>query len=167
MQIPKRKSEQNIKRKTFDPFITQTKYDQIKAEVDKMKNTIRPKLASEVKRLAELGDFSENAEYQSAKGKLRGLNNRILEFEEQLKHCEIIKTNNNNQVVELGNFVTVESAGKQSTYQILGSAETNPDTGIISRNSPLGSALLGKKICDQVEIILRDKTTNFKIISIK
>jgi transcription elongation factor GreA len=114
-----------------------------------------------------MGDFSENVGYQLAKGRLRGINSKILEFQDLLNRAEIIKTNANSGQVELGNIVTLENEGQQKKYQILGSAETNPDQGIISHNSPLGSALLGKKIGDILELPRKDKKISWKIIDIK
>jgi transcription elongation factor GreA len=60
----------------------------------------------------------------------------------------------------------VLAGGKEKTYLILGSSETNPSAGIISRNSPLGAALLGRKAGDIVEVFLANKKTEYKIISI-
>ncbi|MFH0814829.1 MAG: hypothetical protein V1902_01950, partial [Candidatus Falkowbacteria bacterium] len=79
MRVPTRRAEKNIKN-TFDPFITQTKFDELKIKLEKLKKS-QPTAISEVQRLAEMGDFSENAAYQMAKGRLRGINQRILELE--------------------------------------------------------------------------------------
>ena len=125
----------------------------------------RPKLAEEVKRLAEMGDFSENAAYQMAKGRLRGINDRINELTEYLKHVVII-TPKNTGTVQLGSTVTVEINGKQKTYTILGSTETDPSTGVISHQSPVGAALMGRRVGDTVEIQLAGKRVECKIITI-
>ena len=124
-------------------------------------------LAAEVSRLAELGDFSENVEYQLAKGKLRGVNSIISKLENQIKNAVIIKPKNNTGIVQLGNKVTVLVQNQQKTYRILGSAETNPKKGIISQNSPLGIALLGKKVGDTVDIGFKEKIVEYKIIKIE
>jgi transcription elongation factor GreA len=113
-----------------------------------------------------MGDFSENVGYQVAKGRLRGLNQRILEIEDHLKNAVIFHPNKNTQVIQLGHTVTLEVNGKEKTYTILGSAETNPTAGIISHNSPIGAALLGHGVGEEVKIKLTDKETSFKIIKI-
>ena len=166
MRIPIRKSE-NKKIAEQDPFITQAKHDNLKADHDRMLSR-RPSLSKEVARLAELGDFSENAEYQMAKGKLRGLNHRMLVIEEALKHCQIIKSNKKTDKVRLGHKVTVEINGKTKTFQILGSTETNPSAGVISQNSPIGEALLGEKVGEVVKVSLENnKSIQYKIIKIE
>ncbi len=143
MRVPIRKTGRysNLPR---DPHMTQEKYDELTAELARLKQQ-RPAAASEVKRLAELGDFSENAEYQIAKGKLRGMNRRILELEDHLQHAEIIAPDGTADRVRLGSQVTIAHGGMRQTYRILGPTEADPGQGIISHLSPLGRALLGKQ----------------------
>lgn len=161
-----RKSEDK-KPKPFDPIITLDKLKELQANLDKMISIIRPKLINEVERLGQMGDFSENAEYQIAKGKLRGLNNRIDIIKHRIDHSEVIKPDKDTSRVKLGHFVTLERSGKQTTYQILGSFETNPSTGSISASSPLGSALMNKMVGDFAEIKVKDKIIKHKIVKIK
>jgi len=149
-----------------DFVMTKEKFTELKNKLHKLKNFSQPKAASEVSRLAELGDFSENTEYQMAKGKLRGINNSILNLEKQLNRAEIISFNSTKNTVEIGNKVTIENESKKTTYQILGSLETNPQKGIISYRSPVGAALLGKKIGEVIEIITTNKVSRYKIIKI-
>ncbi len=114
-----------------------------------------------------MGDFSENTAYQMAKGKLRGINQKIIQTEKQLGIAKIIKIDKSKQVVQIGSIVTVEINNKTTEFQILGSLETNPGTGTISHQSPLGKALLNKKLGDTVEIKTEDKKIEYKIINIK
>jgi Transcription elongation factor len=164
MQQPIRKADKYLRGKP-DPKMTQAKFDKLRADLARMKK-MQPPLAAEVKRLALMGDFSENAAYQIAKGSLRGLNQRMLDVEDQLINAEIILPNKNNSAVSLGNLVTVEVSGKQKTFQILGSTETDPSRGIISASSPIGAALLGKKIGETVRIKLANKNAEYKIVGI-
>lgn len=145
-----------------DPHLTMGKFNDLKKQLEKMKKT-QPKLAAEVKRLALDGDFSENAAYQIAKGRLRGLNQKMLDIENHLKTAIIINTNHNHSIVQIGSTVVVETNGKEKEFTILGSSETDPTKGIISHNSPIGSAILGKRIEDIVKIKLKDRTTEYKI----
>jgi len=146
--------------------MTQAKFDELTADLARMKR-IRPPLAAEVKRLAAMGDFSENAAYQIAKGRLRGLNQAMLDVEDQLAHAEIIQPNHNKNIVGLGSRVTVETAGKSRTFQILGSTETDPATGIISASSPIGSALLNRKAGETIDIKLANRAVSYRIIKIE
>jgi len=165
MQVLKRRYDTNPQ-KDFDPYITQKKADEIKKELDKMINIIRPKLVHEVEEHAKNGDFSENAAYQAAKGKLRGLNNRILVLQNILNKAIIIEHDKNSNVICLGNTVTVETNGNEFTYQILGSQEINLEQGIISHKSPIGAGLIGHKVGDEVEIEINDRIIKYKIIKI-
>ena len=147
MRIPKRKPGKyaDVRR---DPHMTQAKFDELTAQLARL-NRARPEAAHEVKRLAEMGDFSENAAYQLSKGRLRGLNQRILEIADHLKHSQIIYPAPS-RLIQLGSTVTIEQDGKQQTFKILGPTETHPAKGIISHKSPLGAALVGKQAGDTV-----------------
>jgi transcription elongation factor GreA len=163
MQIPYRKPGK-YSQQPFDPLMTQTKLAELSRTLEKLKAS-RPALAAEVARLALLGDFSENVEYQLAKGRLRGLNQRILELEYQVDHATIIEQNNSG-AVRVGNTVVVEVDGQTKTFQILGSAETNPAKGIISHTSPIGAALIGRKVGETVEIKVGKNLIKYTICGI-
>lgn len=165
MRVPIRKAGPYTHIKP-DTHITPEKYAELSAKLDKLKNVKRPREAAEVKRLALMGDFSENAGYQLAKGRLRGINERILDIEYMLKNAEIIELGADSDRVQIGHLVTLETEGKIKDYRILGGAETNPSAGVISHNSPLGAALLNKHVGDVVEINLADRTRIYKIIKI-
>lgn len=162
MRIPYRKPGKFSQLRP-DPMITEKKLLELQDKLARLKNT-RPQAAAEVARLAELGDFSENAEYQMAKGRLRGINNSILNLEHQINQAQIIQPQQTD-TIQLGSRVTVESKAGQKTYQILGSAETDPKKGIISHNSPIGSGLIGHRVGDLVTIKLENKEILYKIIN--
>ena len=164
MQVPIRKKETYIKPKP-DPYLTEAKFLELKNKLSRMKES-HPRLAAEVKRLAEMGDFSENAGYQDAKGRLRGLNQRILELEAHLKTAIIFKPSQNTNTIRLGHRVTVKSGQKIKTYTILGSTETDPNAGIISHNSPIGAALLGHSLGETVTININGQPKDIEIIEI-
>ncbi|MFH1947534.1 MAG: GreA/GreB family elongation factor [Candidatus Magasanikbacteria bacterium] len=165
MRLPFRKPGKFSQIKN-DPLMTAVKLNELEKKLEKLKK-VRPGLAKEVARLAELGDFSENVEYQLAKGRLRGVNGGILKLERQIADAVIISTDKNNKTVQIGSVVIVETAGKEKTYQILGSSETNPEKGIISHSSPIGSALLGGRVGDIVEVKIGDKKVEYRILEIK
>lgn len=153
MQLPKRKGDSRIFAKK-DYLITPKKYQELEKQLARLKAR-RPRMSQEVKILAEGGDFSENAGYQLAKGKLRGLNNRILEIEDYLKKADIIDSSSNTERVEIGHLVSLQTDKGEKQYRILGSSESDPSRNVISHLSPLGSSLLGKRKGDRVTI--RDK----------
>ena len=165
MRVPIRKPGKYTHLKP-DPNLTEDKFNELKNKLERLK-AAQPSAIKEVKRLAEMGDFSENAAYQIAKGHLRGINQGILELTEQLKKARIIKSTGNKDRVGLGCKVTVEISGQKKIYLILGSAETDPNQGVISHNSPLGAALIGKKVFDSVRIKLGNKEVECEIVKIE
>jgi len=166
MRTPIRKGGKYVHIKP-DPYITSEKYNKLIFELEKLKKIKRPPAIKEVKRLALMGDFSENAAYQIAKGRLRGINQRILDLEEWLKTAQVIKEKPNNGFVQLGSAVTVEVSGKVKVYKILGSSETDPGNNIISHNSPIGLVLIGRKKGDTVKFDGPRKTVEYKILKIE
>ena len=165
MQTPYRKSDK-VPRNKIDAKITLAKFEELKRNLDYLKNNLRPMLITEVKELSTTGDYSENAGYQSAKFKLRQTNDKINKIEDLLARSEIIKPNQNNKI-EIGNTVEIEVDGNIKKYQILGSLETNPSKGFISYGSPLGSLLLNKRVGDIVELKSNDKTKKYRIKNIE
>jgi transcription elongation factor GreA len=166
MRVPIRKPGQYTHSKP-DPHLTEEKFRELKNNLERLTKSSRPRAAEEVKRQALDGDFSENHGYQMAKGRLRGINQRILEIEDHLKRAIIIKPQKNIEKVQLGNQVTVKIGGQEKTYLILGSSETNPRAGVISHNSPVGAALLDRRVGDVIKIKLAGQTKEYKIVKIE
>ena len=166
MQVPTRRADK-LPRQKLDPSLTEDKFNELKDRLVRLKAS-HPALSTEVKRLAEMGDFSENAGYQLAKSRLRGLNQRMLDIEDRLKNAVIIETPADNMTVCLGHHVTIKNdAGREKTYLILGSAETDPTRGVISHNSPLGAALIGRRVGDRIKIPLAGREAEFEVTEIK
>lgn len=163
MRIPYRKPGIFSQTKP-DPLLTADKLADLKDKLERLKKS-QPLAAAEVARLAELGDFSENAEYQIAKGRLRGINAGILNLQRQIDNAVLIEKSDTKQV-RVGHTVTVEVNGKTKTFKILGSMETDPKNSVISYNSPMGLALMGKKVSDEFEFSLENKNTKGKVIAI-
>ena len=164
MQLPFRKLGKYALEPT-DFLITPEKFNKLTQELENLKKNRRPKAATEVARLAELGDFSENVEYQLAKGRLRGINNRITTIEQLLNQAEIIVKKYSLSVI-IGSTVLIKDGPLKRTYQILGSTETNPASGIISHSSPVGKALMGKKVGEEIELRQAGKIRKFTILEI-
>ena len=121
----------------------------------------------EVATLAEMGDLSENAAYQIAKGKLRGINQLMLDLENQIKKAIIIQPRRNNASVRLGSSVTILRNEKEKTYLILGSSEVDPIKNIISHNSPLGELLIGRRVGEIVDLPIHNKLVKITILKIE
>ncbi len=165
MQVPIRKPGKYTHSQT-DLHLTRAKLDELKRKLERLKTVNRPRAMKEVAHLAEMGDFSENAAYQIAKGRLRGLNERIDQLEERVKKAIVIEPKGTNKI-QIGHSVTVEVNGTQSTYLILGSTESDPGRNVVSHASPLGSALIGKAVGDTVTVKLKEKEVEYSIVEIK
>lgn len=166
MQTPYRKPGK-YNYASSDPHMTRVKFDELQNNLKKLNKYVLPKAREEVERLAALGDFSDNAEYQIAKGRLRALNRRAADLEQLLARAEIIPKLSGSQIIEIGSVVTIKNnEGQENTYQILGSSETDPSRGIVSHHSPLGQALLNKSVGDEISMKIGDRIIKQKIIKI-
>jgi transcription elongation GreA/GreB family factor len=165
MQVPKRRYDQIIERQ--DPHISEAKFTELKSKLERLKNISRFKWMSEVARLAEMGDFSENHAYQMAKGRLRGINAKILELEDYFKYVVVIKSGGTKQRVQLGDRVTIKQGDKLKSYQVLGPLEADPLKGIISHKSPIGEALMGKRVGDRLRVQLVNKEVEVEVMAIE
>jgi transcription elongation factor GreA len=115
------------------------------------------------------GELIENAELEDARREQSFLEGRILELEEQQRHAVIIEEALSNDIVNVGNHVTVKEEGYDTPerYHIVGSVEANPRRGKISFESPLGKALLGKGLGEKAVVAAPDGSIVFEIIAIE
>lgn len=126
----------------------------------------RSDIAEKIANARDYGDLSENAEYDAAREEQAQLESRVAELEEILQNADIIKVSKNTGAVQVGSTVELEN-GKHVTYQIVGPVEADPLEGKISNESPIGAALMGKKVGDKVSIDTPKATVTYKIVSIK
>ncbi|HBR80923.1 TPA: transcription elongation factor GreA [Candidatus Uhrbacteria bacterium] len=167
MRVPIRRSEiLNSTTKTSDDFLSSAALQRYKSELENLVKIKRPEAVKEVQRTAEMGDFSENAAYQMAKGRLRGINSRITSLEEKIKRAVIIKPGVAGKV-SIGSIVTVEVGGRQKIFEILGSQESDPLRGKVSYLSPLGVLLIGAVEGDVVKVKTKGGEVEYKILAIE
>lgn len=112
----------------------------------------RGAIAERIKAAREFGDLAENAEYTSARQEQERVESRIGEIEHILLNVELIKKPKGDSKVQLGSKVSLKGNGKTKDFQVVGTVEADPLHGKISDESPIGQALLGKKVGDKVEI---------------
>lgn len=148
-----------------DLHVTQAKFQRMQRDVADLLHRQRAEAVAEVRRTGEMGDFSENAGYQIAKGTLRRINTRIEVLQDRIARAVIIP-DGPSSTVRIGSVVTVHMNHRDQTYHILGSQESNPSRGAISRNSPIGKALLGARVGDIVDVSLADRTITVTILAI-
>ena len=143
--------------------LTQSGVDELTTERDALVAR-RSEIADAIRTARELGDLSENAEYQSARADQERNDNRIAEIENILNNVDVIKKTSSGKV-QLGSVVTLTN-GTTKEFQVVGTVEADPLNGKISDESPIGKALLGKKVGDEVEIKTPAETTTYTISAI-
>ncbi|MBE6806113.1 MAG: transcription elongation factor GreA [Ruminococcaceae bacterium] len=138
-------------------------------ELENLKTTGRKEIAEKIKIARGYGDLSENSEYDEAKNEQAKIEARIVEIEAMLKNVEIITdVKGSAKTVMLGSKVKILDVefDEEATYRIVGSAEADPNEGLISDESPVGKALLGHKVGDTVFAEAPAGEIEFKIIAI-
>lgn len=138
----------------------------LKAEYEDLVSTKRPVAVERLANAREQGDLSENSEYTDAKQALAFIDGRILELEEILHGVKVISSHSKGQI-DLGCKVTLHINGKKEEFTIVGEWEADPMSKKISHESPLGKALLGKKVGDKVEVEAPAGKILYKILHIE
>lgn len=145
--------------------LTKEGADELRKELDLLISQ-RKEVAERIKTAREFGDLSENAEYSAARQEQEKAENRISEIEHILQNLEIIKNSGGEKTVRLGCKVTLTSGSKTKELQVVGTVEADPLEGKISDESPVGKALLKKKVGDEVEMKSGGDTVTYKLKSI-
>lgn len=145
-------------------YLTKEGVGELKAELEEL-TAQRGPIAERIKTAREFGDLSENAEYTSARQEQERVEGRIAEIEHILLNVEIISKPKTDGKVRLGSTVTLKD-GDIKTFQVVGTVEADPLNGKISDESPIGQALMGKKLGDEVEIKKGDTAHKYKITNI-
>ena len=138
----------NLMKKTYQ--ITEKGKGDLEVELADLKSQ-RGEIAEKIAVARDFGDLRENAEYDAARKEQGLVETRIAEIEEILQNAEIIQSSDGSAVV-LGSTVELQSADKTVTYTVVGPVEADPLAGKISNESPIGQALMGKKVGDEVRI---------------
>lgn len=138
---------------------------ELKKELDELLKSKRPEAVARLAAARGQGDLSENSEYAAAKQDLAFIDGRIAELETVISEAQVISSHSKSKV-DVGCKVTLHINGKKDTFLIVGEWEANPTEKKISHSSPLGKALLGKKIGEKVEVEAPIGKVVYKIISI-
>jgi transcription elongation factor GreA len=149
--------------------ITRNGYNHLHKELENLKKVTRPQVIKAIEEARAHGDLSENAEYVAAKERQSFIEKKIQEIEQKLANSEIIDNlNPPDGKVGFGSVVTLENLGhgSQVTYQIVGPDESDISSGKISIISPLGKALIGKEVEDEVIVKTPGGTKNYTVLKI-
>ncbi|MEE9247637.1 MAG: transcription elongation factor GreA [Dehalococcoidia bacterium] len=135
-------------------YLTRKRLEELKAELHILRTSKRHEVADRILRATGLGGTEDNADYNDAKNDQAFIEGRILTMDNIVHNAVIIpERKHKSEKVDLGAKVTVkEESGRVAKYVIVGSTEANPKAGLISNESPVGQALLGKKAGDSVEV---------------
>ncbi len=148
-------------------LITQEGLAKLQSELEHLLSVRRQEVASKIKRAREMGGTENNAEYEDAKNEQAFVEGRILTLENIVKTATVIESPALPGVVEVGDKILIQNQdGKIEQFIIVGSAEANPVEGKISNESPVGKALLGKKIGDEIEVATPAGTIKLLIMDV-
>lgn len=149
-------------------YVTKDGLKKLKDELKTLKTVKRKEIAQRIQEAKELGDLSENAEYAEAKTEQAFTEGRILELENMLKNAEVIAEDQAaNGVVQVGSTVKLKSDEGEKQYTIVGSNEADPANGLISNESPLGQAFIGRKVGDKVNVNAPKGQVIYRILEVR
>lgn len=150
-------------------FLTPEGRRKLEEELEYLRTVRRQEVAESIHSAKEEGDIMENAAYDAAKDEQAFLEGRILHLEAMLENAVIIEGNGSTDEVSLGARVTVVERGSDEpeTYHIVGSVEVDPADGRISNESPLGRALMGHRVGEEVAVSTPSGVLHFRILSIE
>ena len=150
-------------------YYSQEAYDNLKKDLDNLKNVERPNISNEIAQARDKGDLSENAEYDAAKEAQGLLEMKIADLEEKLLYARVIDTSKlDTDKVLLYSTVTIKNINNGSilTYTLVSDTEADLSNNKISANSPIGKALLAKKVSDIVNVTVPSGEISFEVLDI-
>lgn len=148
-------------------FLTKDGLKKLEEELNFLRTVRRGQVAERLHNAQEDGELIENAEYEDAKNEQAFLEGKIMALESMLSSAVLIDGHRPQGVVSLGSKITIKEPGsKPESYTLVGAAEANPKDGLISNESPLGKALLGRKIGDDVKVNAPSGTLSFRVVAI-
>lgn len=147
-------------------ILTKEGLEELKRELEELVSVKRPDAVVRLSAARDLGDLSENSEYTAAKQDLAFIDGRIAELEEII-HAAKVVTNHSKKHIDVGCKVTLHLGNKKEMFTVVGEWEADPKEKKISHSSPLGKALLGKKVGEQVEVDAPAGRIYYKVVSIE
>lgn len=146
--------------------LTKEGLNQLTTELEELTKAKRPEAVARLSAARELGDLSENSEYAAAKQDLSFIDGRILELEEIIHQAKVVTTHEKSHV-DVGSKVTLHIDGRKEAFTVVGEWEADPTQKKISHSSPLGKALLGKKVGEKIEVEAPAGKLLYKIVGIE
>jgi transcription elongation factor GreA len=147
-------------------YLTQEGLNRLQSELERLRAR-RPEVADRIRQAKEFGDINENAEYDDAKNEQGFIEGRILLLEKLIRNAQLIEGQHARGIVEVGSTVKVHDEYGDEAFTIVGSAEAEPGKGRISMESPVGKALLGKRVGDDVSVMTPGGSTKMLIVEVR
>lgn len=149
-------------------YLSAERLKELKDELDNLKTVRRLGVSERLKRAKELGDLSENSEYQEARNEQEEVEMRISELEQIVKNAKELPKTASKDHVEIGSTVEVaKQGGETRKFTIVGSKEVRPEAGLISNESPLGKALMGAKRGESVKVKTPAGEAKYTVVAIE
>jgi len=149
-------------------FLTPEGRAKLEVELEYLRTVRRAEVAQLIHAAKEEGDIMENSAYDEAKNEQAFVEGLILTLEQMLKNVVMINATRASDTVGIGSYVTLAERGRgDEVFQIVGSAEADPTRGRISNESPVGRALLGKRVGDEIQVKIPDGVRHLKITEIR
>lgn len=150
-------------------FLTPEGRTKLESELENLRTVRRAEIAERIHSAKEEGDIMENSAYDEAKNEQAFVEGRIMTIEQMLKNAVMIDATRASDTVGIGSYVTVVERGTRDdeVYQIVGSAEADPRRGRISNESPVGRALLGKRVGEEATVKTPDGVRYLKVTEIR
>ncbi len=152
-------------KKPIDVKLTKEGFEKLQKELEELKAK-RPGVVTRLTAAREQGDLSENAGYHAAKEELGYVDSRINEIKLLLRFGDVVESKGA-EIVQIGNTVVVENGEGKNEFSLVGHLEADPTKGKLSEMSPIGAALIGKKVGETVQIDVPDGKITFKIVEIR
>nr|WP_188800697.1 transcription elongation factor GreA [Sporolactobacillus putidus] len=150
-------------------YMTAEGKDKLERELEYLKTEKRKEVVERIKIARGFGDLSENSEYDAAKDEQAFVEARIQQLEQMIRNSVIIEDDETTDVVKIGKSVTFKELpdGEEETYQIVGSAESNPFEGKISNDSPMAKGLIGLSVGEEVNVSTPGGDIRVKILKVE
>lgn len=152
-----------------DHILTRQAYEKLQAELNELKGPIRANVAEAIREAKSHGDLRENAAYHEAKLNQTRLESRIADLEKLIQIAKVVEGGGGGDIAELGGKVKVKDLewGDEFTITLVSSYEADPANDLISISSPMGEAILGKVVGDEVEVEAPAGKQRFKVLALE
>ena len=149
-------------------YVTEEGKAELERELQRLREVERPQVIDQLHEVKSGGDWMENTEQMMFEDELAFVDRRIQELEDMLADSQIIQPDLDNSIVNIGDTVELhDEDGELETYMIVGVAESSPAEGLISNESPMGKALIGRKVGEEVTVVAPAGELKFRIIAVK